>query len=229
MSFPAAFMRRSDLGRPMRLRRLAMTLSGLPTHPLASVELEQYSTPGDLAARWLFEILRAGDLEESTGVVDLGAGNGVLGIGAGLLGVARVVLVEAEAEACAVAEEAIASVVESKAIASGVIEVRCATIDQSWSTEWPTDLQADLIIMNPPWGVQTPRADRPFIEAALASQAASIHLMHAAEASHPAAMAADAGWQSEVLVEAEFRLPAAYTHHSKRAVNTPVRCWRFSR
>ena len=40
-----------------------MTLSGLPAHPLASVELEQYSTPGDIAARWLLELVLAGDLD----------------------------------------------------------------------------------------------------------------------------------------------------------------------
>lgn len=217
-------MRPADIRYPMRLRRLAMILSGLPAHPLASVELEQYSTPGDLAARWLFDILRAGDLNESTRVVDLGAGNGVLGIGAALLGAARVVLVEADEQACATARDAVAGIG-----VQDVVEVSCASVDDSWANEWPSDIDVNLVIMNPPWGVQTPRADRPFIEAALASTADRIHLLHSADATHPAAMASDAGWETEVLLEAEFRLPAAYAHHTKRAVNTPVRCWRFSR
>lgn len=217
-------MRPVDIRHSMRLRRLAMTLSGLPAHPLASVELEQYSTPGDVAARWLFEILRAGDLGAATRVVDLGAGNGVLGIGAALLGAARVVLVEADEEACATARDAVAGIeVED------VVEVRCTSVDDDWADEWPSDMDVDLVIMNPPWGVQTPRADRPFLEAALASPADHIHLLHAADATHPAAMATDAGWETEVLLETEFRIPAAYSHHTKRAVNTLVRCWRFSR
>ena len=217
-------MRPADLRRPMRLRRLAMTLSGLPAHPLASVELEQYSTPGDIAARWLLELVLAGDLDATTRVADLGSGNGVLGIGAALLGAAQVVLIEADEQACEAAREAIAGVE-----LEDVVEVRCASVDDSWADKWPSDIDADLVIMNPPWGVQSPRADRPFIEAALASPADHIHLMHSAEATHPAAIAADVGWETEVLLEAEFRLPAAYAHHSKRFVNTPVRCWRFSR
>ena len=217
-------MRPADLRQPMRLRRLAMTLSGLPAHPHPSVELEQYSTPGDVAARWLFEILRAGDLGAATRVVDLGAGNGVLGIGAALLGAARVVLVEADEEACATARDAVAG-----SDLEDVVEVRCTSVDDDWADEWPSDMDVDLVIMNPPWGVQTPRADRPFLEAALASPADHIHLLHAADATHPAAMATDAGWETEVLLETEFRIPAAYSHHTKRAVNTLVRCWRFSR
>jgi len=58
-----------------------MLLSGLLPHPCDSVELEQYTTDGDLAARWLTDISAFGDLTEGCTVADLGAGNGVLGLG----------------------------------------------------------------------------------------------------------------------------------------------------
>jgi len=48
----------------MRVRRLGMLLSGLLPHPCDSVELEQYTTDGDLAARWLADISAFGDLTE---------------------------------------------------------------------------------------------------------------------------------------------------------------------
>ena len=38
------------------MRHLAMALSQLPKHPCNVVELEQYQTEGDLAAKWLMEI-----------------------------------------------------------------------------------------------------------------------------------------------------------------------------
>ena len=60
---------------------MAMILSGLEPHPSNSVELEQYTTDGDLASRWLSDIAAFGDLSEGCAVADLGAGNGVLGLG----------------------------------------------------------------------------------------------------------------------------------------------------
>ena len=70
-----------------------MLLSSLPPHPCGNVELEQYSTSGDIAASWLAQIIAFGDLSEDSSIVDLGAGNGVLGVGAALMGVSQVVLV----------------------------------------------------------------------------------------------------------------------------------------
>jgi len=55
----------------MRLRHLAMELSKLPPHPQHNVELEQYATEGDFAARWIAEMIERGDLDASTRVVDL--------------------------------------------------------------------------------------------------------------------------------------------------------------
>ena len=40
-----------------------MALSRLPKHPCNDVELEQYQTEGDLAARWLMEIDSLDSLE----------------------------------------------------------------------------------------------------------------------------------------------------------------------
>ena len=140
----------------MRVRRLAMLLSGLEPHLSNSVELEQYSTDGDLAARWLTDIAAFGDLSEGCTVADLGAGNGVLGLGALAMGAGRAILVEADEAACDVAN----SNAESMGFADSV-EVIQATLGSD-----PVDLSsADVVISNPPWGRQTPRADRPFLEA----------------------------------------------------------------
>ena len=80
----------------MRVRRLAILLSGLEPHPSNSVELEQYTTDGDLAARRLADIAAYGDLTEGCTVADLGTGNGVPGPGAMARGAGRATLVEDE-------------------------------------------------------------------------------------------------------------------------------------
>ena len=202
----------------MRVRRLAMLLSGLVPHTCDSVELEQYSTDGNLAARWLTDIAAFGDLSEGCTVADLGAGNGVLGLGALAMGAGRAILVEADEAACDVAK----SNAESMGFADSV-ELIQATLGSD-----PIDLcSADVVISNPPWGRQTPRADRPFLEAMIAT-ATPTHLLHSAEATHIQPLFEDAGWSTERYGEADFALPAVYSHHSRQRGRTRAAFWRLT-
>jgi len=194
-----------------------MLLSSLSEHPGGSVELEQYVTEGDLAARWLADIAAFGDLSEGCKVTDLGAGNGVLGLGALAMGAGRATLVEADQAACDVAM----SNAESMGFADSV-EVIQAMLGSD-----PVDLgSADVVISNPPWGRQTPRADRPFLEAMIAV-AAPAHLIHSAEATHIQPLFEDVGWAAERYGEADFALPAAYSHHSRQRGRTRAAFWRL--
>ena len=195
-----------------------MMLSGLEQLQSQSVELEQYTTDGDLAARWLADIAAFGDLSEDCTVVDLGAGNGVLGLGALAMGAGRAALVEADQAACDVAK----SNAESIGFADSV-EVIQATLGSD-----PVDLgSADVVISNPPWGRQTHRADRPFLEAMI-DAAAPAHLLHSAEATHIQPLFENAGWSTERYGDADFALPAAYSHHSRKRGRTRAAFWRLT-
>jgi len=197
---------------------MAMILSGLEPHPSNSVELEQYTTEGDLAVRWLSDIVAFGDLAEGCTVADLGAGNGVLGLGALSMGAGRALLVEADQTACDVAMFN----AESMRFADSV-ELIQATLGSE-----PVDLSsADVIISNPPWGRQTSRADRPFLEAMIAAEIPA-HLLHSAEAIHIQPLFEDAGWSAERYGEADFALPAAYSHHSRQRGRTRAAFWRLA-
>ena len=201
----------------MRVRRLAMLLSDLEPHPCESVEMEQYTTDGDLAARWLTDISSFGDLAEGCMAADIGAGNGILGLGALAMGAGRTILLEADEAACDVAK----SNAESMGFADSV-EVIQATIGSD-----PVDLgSADVVITNPPWGRQTPRADRPFLEAIITTVVPA-HLLHSAEATHIRPLFEDAGWSAERYGEADFALPATYSHHSRQRGRTRAAFWRL--
>ena len=201
----------------MRVRRLAMLLSGLEPHPYNSIELEQYSIDGDLAARWITDIAAFGDLSEGCSIADLGAGNGILGLGALVMGAGRAILVEADQEACDVAK----SNADSMGFADST-EVIQATL----GSDLVNFNSADVVISNPPWGRQTPRADRPFLEAMIAA-AVPTHLLHSAEATHIQTLFEDAGWSAERYGEADFALPAAYSHHSRQRGRTRAAFWRL--
>ena len=193
-----------------------MLLSSLPPHPCGDIELEQYTTSGDIAASWLAQIAAFGDLSTDSSIADLGAGNGILGIGAALMGVSQVVLVEVDEQACSVAFQSI-----EQAGVSDYVEIFCKRVDDS------LDLSgADLIISNPPWGTQNPKSDRPFLDAIIRSNAIA-HLMRSAEATHIETIFKSAGWEVERYWETDFALPAAYSHHYSRQGKTRAGFWRL--
>ncbi len=202
----------------MRLRRLAMLLSGLEPHPSNSVELEQYTTEGDIAARWLADIASFSDIPEGCLIVDLGAGNGVLGLGALAMGAGRAILVEADQAACVVAN--------SNAELIGFAD-STQVIQATLGSDMIDLSSADLVISNPPWGRQSPRADRPFLEAMIEASAPT-HLLHSAEATHIQPLFEDAGWSVEKYGEADFALPATFSHHSRKRGKTRAAFWRFT-
>lgn len=205
----------------MRPKHLAIKLSKLAPHPCKDVSLEQYATEGDLASYWMLAVDELDGFEQST-VVDMGAGNGILGIGALLLGASKVIFVETDPAALEAIETNIDALEKNL---QGRAELWPATVGLD---ELPLE-GVDIIVMNPPWGVQREKADRAFLEAAFGSKAASIHVLHSDKATHLEPMAREQGWWAEVVLRTEFRLPPTYAHHAQRKGKTDVKCWRFFR
>ncbi|MBL6743446.1 MAG: methyltransferase [Candidatus Poseidonia sp.] len=205
----------------MRPKHLAIQLSRLAPHPCLRVELEQYATEGDLAAYWMLAVDQIDGIEGQH-IVDLGSGNGILGIAALLLGARKVTFVETDEDALEVLQSNINSLDESLLAQANVINARIGRD--------ALDLAAvDLIVMNPPWGVQTAKADRPFLELAFGSDASAVHVLHSEKAAHIEPLAKDLGWEWEHIIRTVFRLPPTYMHHSQRRGDTEVMCWRFHR
>lgn len=205
----------------MRPKHLAMALSKLTPHPCADVTLEQYATEGDLAAYWMLAVDQLDGLEGHR-VVDLGAGNGILGIAALMLGAEHVVFVEADDDAETVLQHNISGLDDALAKRATVLKAHIGADDLT--LDGP-----DIIVMNPPWGVQRAKADRPFLELAFASGASAVHVLHSDHAVHLEPMANEAGWEGEVVLRTTFRLPPTYAHHGQRQGATDVKCWRFFR
>ncbi len=204
----------------MRLRHLAMALSKLPAHPFREPSLEQYGTDGETAARWLYSINAEEPFEETDGVIDLGAGNGILGIGALLLGAPNAIFVEIDADVCESLRNAISSL---------NLDDRCRILNGDVCTLEEGQLIRDLVIMNPPWGRQTPRADRPFLDAATKCARDSIHLLHGRGASHIESWAEKAGWEAKKWMEVDLPMPAIYSHHTKKMRTTEAAMWWIKR
>lgn len=205
----------------MRPKHLAIALSKLQPHPCSDVSLEQYATEGDLASYWMLAVDELDDVQGKS-VVDLGAGNGILGLACLMLGAAHVRFIECDPNALTALEANLDGLAPSLQDKTAILPLRIGVDEIDLS-------DADLVVSNPPWGVQTARADRPFLDLAFSSGADAVHLLHSMHAKHLTAVAKDQGWESEAVFRTEFRLPPIYAHHSQRKGATEVQCWRFHR
>ena len=204
----------------LRPKHLAIELSKLQQHPQHSVELEQYSTEGDLASFFVLAIDQL-DLLEGKTVVDIGAGNGVLGLGCAMIGASNVVLVEGDQAVVTVANENSLKVMNKHSCS---IETVQCMVGQEAAPEY---LEVDIVVMNPPWGFQSPRADRPLLEYGFSLQPKSMYVLHSQQAGHLKAIAKTHGYDWEVVFESNFRLPPKYSHQSRKMGETQIKCWRF--
>jgi putative methylase len=151
----------------------------------------------------------------------LGAGNGVLGIGAAFLGAKQVTMVECDKTAIDIIDENISEVEGNEFLKTIHQRVDGSAIE--------LDSTVDIAIMNPPWGVQTKHADRPFFETLFAMNIPLIHFIHSIDAGHLAALAKSNGYAIHSIYQTDFRLPAAYSHHKQQQGSTRIRCYRLER
>ena len=124
-------------------------------------ELEQYSTPPDIAFEITKKVNSAGNL--SGKVADLGCGTGRLAIASALLG-ANITGFEIDEEAIKIAKEY-----------SNENKLEIKWINQAVEN---IEDKFDTVIMNPPFGSQRPGADKIFLEKAMniATDIWTIHL-----------------------------------------------------
>jgi putative methylase len=168
--------------------------------------LEQYRTPPELAAHVVHVADLNGDVEGRT-VVDLGAGTGMFALGAALRGPKRVVGVEIDREALAVARENRRRV----GTRTEIHWVRADATRVPLCPDGPT-----TVVMNPPFGAQNgnEHADRAFLATAADVADVSYSVHNAGSREFLEAFAADNGGEVTHAFAAEFDLHRQFDHHS---------------
>lgn len=155
--------------------------------------LEQYVTAPDVAATLLHRAALNGDLRQRV-VVDLGAGTGRLAIGAAFLGADRVLGVERDPAALAIA-------LDNERRLDPPVRIEWVLGD---AARVPIRLDETTVVMNPPFGAQRrSEGDRPFLRTAAAIGKVSYSLHNAGSQPFLAAFAADHGG----TISRAFRVP----------------------
>ena len=184
---------------------LERRLSELATFADPKVEYEQYSTPADLAAHLVHLADVQGDLSGET-VVDLGTGTGLLALGAATRNPKRVLGVERDPDALALAREN-----ERRFASETAVEWLVAD-----ATRPPLCLRGATVLMNPPFGAQrgNVHADRRFLETAAEISAVSYSIHNEDSREFVESFAADNGGEVTHAFRAELALARQYDHQT---------------
>ncbi len=198
---------------------LAVLLSQLKEFNASKAALEQYAIPSEIAATVLWEMLLQGDIEDKT-IADLGAGTGILGIGAAVLGARLVHLVDIDNEALARAKENVVFLENELG----------ATLHVLFDEEDIGNFKqiVDVVVQNPPFGVQKKHADRVFLEKAF-SLAPIVYSFHKTESEQfLRKYAQDNGFVITRSWLFDWPLQATMHYHEKRKHLVKVGAWRFA-
>ncbi len=218
-----SWMNKIAMGEIPKHKHLAILLSLLPQQEKRNLELEQYTTPGELASKWIHEINNASEKGIANfDIIDIGCGNGILGLGCALLGAKSLTLIDSDPEAIEIAKKSQLMLSENVNLKTPI-----KFINAHVGKEYIEILENTLIISNPPWGTQKHKADRPILNQIFDSNAEEIHIMHTSKNNHLIPFAKDKEWESKEIIKSDFMIPALYQHHQQKNVTTEVICWKF--
>lgn len=194
------------------------------TDPTAA--LEQYPTPPDLAAHIVHLADLRGDLAGRT-VVDLGAGTGMFALGAALRGAARVVGVELDRDALAVAranERRVGARTPIHWIHADATRAPLCFGDAATAATDPV-----TVLMNPPFGAQSgnEHADRRFLESVASFADVSYSLHNAGSEEFVESFVADAGGEVTDAFRATFALDRQFDHQREERRDLDAEAYRI--
>ncbi len=165
-------------------------------------ELEQYSTPVDIAIDFVKKVNSRGLLEGK--VADLGCGTGRLAIGATMLG--------ANVTGFEIDQDALNMAIDYSKGKNLNINWICGAVENIIE-------EFDTVIMNPPFGSQRPGADRIFLEKALeiSNHIWTIHIANTRDFIEK--LVEKKGGEIEMRYEFDFPISRSMPFHSKEVEN----------
>ena len=202
----------------MNKKELAMLLAKIRSFEKPKAEYEQYQTPSDLAANALWQVYMDGNVVGKT-ITDLGSGTGIFGIGALILEAKRVIFVDADKDALKTAKENKKYIEESLRKRFNANFVNRDIIRYKG--------KSDVLIQNPPFGVQKPHIDKSFLQVAM-NIAPIIYSFHKIESKNFIdSFARDNGFKVASVYKMGFPLKAIFHFHTKKNYFVDVGFWKI--
>jgi len=196
--------------------QLAILLSKLKVFSNPKVKLEQYPTDSDTAASFLWDAYMLGDIEEKK-IVDLGAGTGILGIGCLNLNCKSVDFVEIDSDAISILKENLKDY-EDFSEDFSIFEGDVLKYED----------KVDTVVMNPPFGVKSRKADKKFVEKAFSIGKVVYYIGKIESKGFIESICKD--YDKKITHFWEFEMPLKQTmkFHKSKIKRINIGCWRIS-
>ncbi|KYK26036.1 hypothetical protein AYK26_01150 [Euryarchaeota archaeon SM23-78] len=195
-------------------------LSKLKVFEEPCIRLEQYPTDPEIAGETLWFAHMQGDIKDKV-IADLGSGTGILGLGALVLGAKKAFLIDIDTKAMELAMKNKAFLEQETGLeldasfTAGDIEV--------------FDAQADIVIMNPPFGTKNQKIDTVFLLKAM-SIAKVIYSFHKASTKeYIDKLVKDNGFTTTHYNEYDFPIKQSMAQHKKKIERIKVGMWRIKK
>ena len=181
-------------------------------------DLEQYLTPADVASHLLHVADHRGDLAGRT-VFDLGTGTGMLALGAACRGSARVIGIERDPDALAVARE-------NERRVDPPVRVDWVRGD---ATRPPVSVGGATVLSNPPFGAQRGNegADRAFLSAASDLATVSYTIHNEGSQRFVESFAADHGGTVTDAYAVTLTVPRQFSFHERERADLAAEAYRI--
>tara|TARA_Y100000034_G_scaffold96601_1_gene117690 strand:- start:790 stop:1443 length:654 start_codon:yes stop_codon:yes gene_type:complete len=207
-------------------KQLSVVLSRLKGFETSKVSLEQYSTDSNIAAFLLWNAALIDFIDDKT-VLDLGCGTGILGLGALFIDAEKVFFVDKDKDALNVLKENIKFIDEElmkipkkkyKIINKDVEKLNKKDVNK---------VKIDIVIMNPPFGVQNEHADKEFLKVGFSTRK-PVYSIHKVESrKFLEKFSADNGYKLTHFWEMDFPLKKTMKFHRKPVKKIRVCVCRF--
>jgi predicted RNA methylase len=174
--------------------------------------LEQYPVSPEVAAELLYMAgFEHHDLQGE--IIDLGTGTGRLAIGAAIMGCVKVVGVDIDERAIALAREnALAAGVQVEWVVSDINEVVG---------------RYDAVIMNPPYGTWTPHLDVRFLERAFELAPVSYSIHKSSTRGYLKGVIAKKNRRVDAVRSMSLNIPHLFPFHNKKSENVEIDLYRI--
>lgn len=203
----------------MNRKELGILLSKLKGFEFPKVEFEQYLTDSDIASDFLWNIEMKDGFEGKV-VADFGCGPGIFGIGALVLGAKKVLFVDVDKDAITSAKENL-NFIETKYDIKLNAEFLNIPISKF-------SLKVDMVLQNPPFGVQFAHADRAFLIKAMESTDL-VYSFHKIESkSFVEKLSMDHGFDGKLYLRYKLPLKNTMEFHIEKVHNVEVGCFRIT-
>ncbi len=201
----------------MLTKQHEIVLQAFSDFPNPKTALEQYSTPPDVAVRFLN--MASSDIVGKR-VVDLGCGTGILTVGAALLGAEVSIGVDLDPEALKAARRNLRLSTEVFGDLN-VYFVRARVPEFHF--------RADTVVMNPPFGMRRKGSDRTFLLAAMEGANVVWTLLGRDSDPFVGRLASEMGFRAERMTDLPFTLKRSMRFHRRERMRMVVSVYRLVR